>query len=399
VLVGAEVVLTWPAAGLTVADVTVTLIVQDSFAPKVATVGFTLTPPILNAGAKLTAPLQLLLNALDASVMLGKASLKVALVNATVFGLVSVNVSVDVSPCAICPGLKLLATFGARNTFRITVLEAVPGVGVWVEVTPLALFGLAPGFDELKSNVTVHELPVARVRPVNAMVPVWPAVKLLPPAPTHVPPAGPVAATDMFTSESVKPALVNGAPLEFCKVNVTRLVPFCAIVVVPKDLVIVAGDTTFNTAVLETAPAVPVCVVATPEVVLLYEPMTADVTSTVIVHVVDAGTEPAVTLNVLPPAVAVVVTPVHDPLTTSGVALVTFTGYVSVKLMPVSGMVDGLSIVNTIVLVPPTCMAAGLNDLAMVGLVTTVRFAVFDGGPWGSNAVDTPLVAFGLVPI
>ena len=34
----------------------------------------------------------------------------------------------------------------------------------------------------------------------------------------------------------------------------------------------------------------------------------------------------------------------------------------------------------------------------MVGLVATTKLAVFDGGPAGSNAEDTPLVVFGLVP-
>ena len=120
--------------------------------------------------------------------------------------------------------------------------------------------------------------------------------------------------------------MVSVAPLEFCNVKVIVLGPFWAIVVVPKDLVIVAGATTFSVAVFDAAPAAPVCVVAIPEVVLLYEPTTADVTFTVIVQVDDAGNVPAVTLNVPPPAAAVVVTPVHEPPTTSGVAFTTFAG-------------------------------------------------------------------------
>lgn len=67
--------------------------------------------------------------------------------------------------------------------------------------------------------------------------------------------------------------------------------------------------------------------------------------------------------------------------------------------MPVNGIDDWLSIVNTIELTPPAWIAAGLNALEIVGLVTTVRLAEFEGGPTGSNAVDTPLVVFGFVPI
>lgn len=44
-------------------------------------------------------------------------------------------------------------------------------------------------------------------------------------------------------------------------------------------------------------------------------------------------------------------------------------------------------------------MAAGLNALEIVGLVTTVKFAELEGGPTGNNVVDTPLVVFGFVPI
>ena len=141
-----------------------------------------------------------------------------------------------------------------------------------------------------------------------------------------MPPAGPVATTEIFTSESVKAALVSVAPLEFCSVKVMRLVPFWAIVVVPKDLVIVAGATTFSVAVFDAAPAAPVCAVAMPEVVLLYEPTNADVTLTVIVQVEDAGKVPVVTLKLTPLARADVVTPVHEPPNTSGVVLTMFAG-------------------------------------------------------------------------
>ena len=89
---------TWPAAGLTVLDVTVTLIEHDSLAVIAAIVGLTFVPPILSAGENVTAPLQVELNPVAANVVLGRGSLNVALVNAVVFGLVIVNVNVDVPP-------------------------------------------------------------------------------------------------------------------------------------------------------------------------------------------------------------------------------------------------------------------------------------------------------------
>lgn len=318
--------MTWPAAGLTVFDVTVTLIEHDSLAVIEATVGFTLAPPMLSAGANATAPLQFELNPVAANVVLGNGSLNVALVNAVVFGFVIVNVNVEVPPCGISPGEKLFDTFGARNTFSVAVLETAPGVGVCVEETPLALLGFAPGFEDVTRSVTVQELPLVSVKPVKVNVPVWAAVKELPLAPVHVPPAAPVAATDIFTNASLNVALVNAAPFEFCNVKVIRLLPFCAMVVVPNDLVMVAGATTFKVAVFDVDPAAPVSKVAMPDVVLLYDPTTAEVTLTVIVQVEDAGSVPAVTLNVAPPATAVVVTPVHEPPTTSGVAFTTLVG-------------------------------------------------------------------------
>lgn len=90
--------MTWPAAGLTVFDVTVTLIEHDSLADIEATIGLTLAPPMLNAGENVTAPLQVELNAVAANVKLGSGSLNVALVSAVAFGFVIVNVNVDVPP-------------------------------------------------------------------------------------------------------------------------------------------------------------------------------------------------------------------------------------------------------------------------------------------------------------
>src|SRR5689334_9089814 len=108
---------------------------------------------------------------------------------------------------------------------------------------------------------------------------------------------------------------------------------------------------------------------------------------------------PAVTLKVLPPAVAVLVTLVQLPPTVSGEAFTTPAGYVSVNCIPDSGSVPGFEIVKVMVLVPPGWIDEGENALAIVGLPSTKRLSVFEPGPCGSAFVVTPLAALGSVPI
>ena len=77
------------------------------------------------------------------------------------------------------------------------------------------------------------------------------------------------------------------------------------------------------------------------------------------------GTFPAVTLNVPPPAAAVVVTPVQVPPTVSGVALTRPAGYVSVNCRPVTA--TPLEFVNENVRsdVAPGAIGVVANALAM----------------------------------
>src|SRR3981081_156628 len=111
-----------------------------------------------------------------------------------------------------------------------------------------------------------------------------------------------------------------------------------------------------------------------------------------------AGMLPAVTLNVFPPATAVVTRPVHEPPTVSGVAFTRFAGYVSVKAIPESAEGPGLVTVKVSVLVPLGAIVAGANAFAMVGLPSTLSVAVFEAGPCGSAAVVTPLVVLFCLP-
>src|SRR3954471_22168424 len=116
-------------------------------------------------------------------------------------------------------------------------------------------------------------------------------------------------------------------------------------------------------------------------------PCAAAVTATVIVQLAAAGMLPAVTLKVLPPAAAVVVTLVQVPPTASGVAFTTPAGYVSVNCMPDSGNGPALEMVKVIVLVPAGWIVAGANAFASVGFARTYRRSVFEPGPCGSRLV------------
>ena len=49
--------------------------------------------------------------------------------------------------------------------------------------------------------------------------------------------------------------------------------------------------------------------------------------------------------------------------------------------------------------VAPTATAVGENDFAIVGFCTTTKLAMFEPAPAGSNAVETPDVTLGFVPV
>src|SRR5258706_568370 len=178
-------------------------------------------------------------------------------------------------------------------------LAAAPGFTlVCVLVTVLVVFGWPVAalitFEVTGETVIVQLSPAFSVGTVkfSAVAPTTSAGVLV--VPTHVPPIV-VLDTDMPESVSVNFRLVSAIVLALVSVNVMRLVPPCEIGLVPKALAMVGGLATKSVAVLEAVPAAPVSVVATPEVVLLYVPVAAAVTATVIVQLAPAGMLPAVT--------------------------------------------------------------------------------------------------------
>ena len=135
------------------------------------------------------------------------------------------------------------------------MLEAAPATGVWVEATPLAVFGKTPGAGACTDRVTVQLAGEAgMVSPEKLSTPVCAALKALPLAPAQLPPANPVALTCIPESVSEKEAPVSGTALGLLRVKLSRLVPPAAIGLVPKLLVMVAAEATTREAELEGAP-------------------------------------------------------------------------------------------------------------------------------------------------
>ena len=177
-----------------------------------------------------------------------------------------------------------------------------PAVGVCVVVTPEVVLGLAPVAVLVTLNVTVQLLLFGIVIPVKLSA-VTPAVKVAGAVPTQVPPTAPPAAL-MFTSVSVKAPPVSAVVSVFFKVSVTVEDPPDVIEVGLKALVMVGAANTVRSAVLLASPAVVVCVVFTPEVVLGSVPAVELVTLNVTVQLPLAGMVIAVKLSDVAPAVS-----------------------------------------------------------------------------------------------
>jgi hypothetical protein len=160
-----------------------------------------------------------------------------------------------------------------------------------------------------------------------------------------------------------------------------------------------ANGATVNVAALLTGPAVPVSVLLTPALVLTYDPATVDVTLTVTTHVELAATVPPLKLTEPPPATAVATPPMHVVAALGVAALTKSVGYISVKLIPLSGELLGLVIVSVSTLTSPLVIEARLKLFAIVGFGNTSKAT----GPApvpavGVCVVVTPLTLFGLLP-
>ena len=190
-----------------------------------------------------------------------------------------------------------------------------------------------------------------------------------------------VAATTKLAgkvSVKAKPVSAIALGLVIIKVSVDGLLAIT--LMGENDFAMVGVLTTFNTTVLLAAPAAPVCVEATPPLVLLYGPARLLVTSTLNVHDVLAATVPPVKLILTSPGAGANVPP--QELTILGVDATTkLTGKASVNAKPLKATAFGLAIVNVNVEAPPVGIAVGEKVLLIVGVANTVNTAVLLTAP------------------
>src|ERR1022692_1937615 len=132
---------------------------------------------------------------------------------------------------------------------------------------------------------------------------------------------------------------------------------------------------TVRVAVLLTVPAVGVCVVVTPDVVLLLPPMVLLVTLKVTVQLLPAGIVIPVKLSAVAPTPKEDgVVPPQVPPTAPPTALMLAS--VSENAPPVRAealMFDSVTVTTEL---PPDAIEVGLNPLAIVGAANTVRLAL-----------------------
>jgi hypothetical protein len=235
-------------------------------------------------------------------------------------------------------------------TVRVAVLLTVPTVGVCVVVTPEVVFGWAPTELLVTLKVTVQLLAPGILIPVKLRA-VAPATSVAGVVPVQVPPTAPPTAL-MLASVSLSEPPVSAAALLLDSVKVTTEVPPEMIEVGPKLFAMVGAANTVRVAVLLAAPAVGVCVVVTPEVVLFCVPGVVLVTLKITVQLPFAGMVIPVKLRAVAPAIKDEgVVPAHVPVTVPPAALI-FTS-VSEKAPPVRAEALVLARVKVTTEVPP----------------------------------------------
>ena len=200
-------------------------------------------------------------------------------------------------------------------------------------------------------NVTVQLPDPGIVMPVKLRA-VAPAVNVFGVVPAQVPPTAPPTA-DMFASVSENAPPVRADVLLLVRVSVTVEEPPDGIEVGLNALLMLGAASTVRFAVLLAVPAVVVCVVVTPDVVLGCTPGVLLVTLKITVQLPFCGMVMPLKLSAVAPAVNVFgVVPAQVPVTLPPAALIFVS--VSVNAPPVS-VVEALLLVNVSVTVevPP----------------------------------------------
>lgn len=244
-------------------------------------------------------------------------------------------------------------------------------------VTPLVAFGWTPTTLLVTASVTV-QLPLAGIVKPLRLNAVCPSVRLLPLAPTQVPPAFCAPLTAMSVSASVKLAPVRAIPFVFVKVKLIVDVPPLTIVAGLKAFTMVglaSALTVRSSAAVPPVNASPPPVPVTALVVFVTVPGVLLVTLTVTAQLAPAAKLATFRRTFPSPAVlaapAVVVTvPQAAGVKPKVVSFrVTPPGKVSgsCTLVNAPGLPAGFVAVSVITLVPPTAILVGLKLFATVG--------------------------------
>jgi hypothetical protein len=213
-------------------------------------------------------------------------------------------------------------------------------------------------------KITV-QLPFAGIAIPVKLSAVAPAGRVFGVVPTQVPPTAPPSAL-MLTSVSVNAPPVSAEALLLASVKVTTEFPADAIVAGLNALAIVGALETVRVAVLLGGPAVVVCDVVTPVVVLFWTPRVLLVTLKITVQLLVFGMVIAVKPRAVAPAARVFgVVPTHVPVTAPPTALMLTS--VSLKLAPTKAFGFVLDSVRVTTEFPLDVIAAGLNALVIVG--------------------------------
>jgi hypothetical protein len=281
-------------------------------------------------------------------------------------GLVMVKVSVETPFGAIVDGLKALAIDGGPSTWIVAIAD--PPVPPLVELTTPVVLVNDPAVAPVTVTLNWHVPLAATVAPLK-LIPVGAVVVSVPPHTVAVP----LVTVSPVGSASVNPTPVSDIVLGdgLVIVNCNDVVVFSAIEFGLNALAIDGGAITvrFADAVLPVPPSFEV----TAPVVLVYAPAVAPVTVTLNWHVPLAAIVAPV--SAIPVGAVLVRVPPH----TVAVPLVTVNpaGSVSVNPTPVSiTPLFGLVMVNCNCVVAFCAIVFGLNILAMLGGLATVRFAV-----------------------
>ena len=336
--------------------------------------------PTTSAGLLVT-PTQLPPMTVEATLILVSVSVKLALVRAAALPLPKLKVIVLVPPLAIAAGLKALVIVDLVTTVRLTGPDPAPATGVDVVVTPLTLLGLTPRL-ELVTCISTVQPPGGKLGTVrfNAFTPVAPTTSAgLFVTPAQVP-AMAVAATLILVSVSVKLASFRIATFALSSVNLIILMSPTPILGCRKDLTIVGavsgGGVTIKSA---DAVALVLALVDVTEPVVLVTPgeaaTTVLVTETLMLQLavppaLKGTVAPLIAIEVSLATVPAVTVPPHVLVKPGAEKTFIPAGKMSLQTAPVMVcVVDGLVMVNVIVLAVLATMVVGLKLFATVGAV------------------------------